>query len=153
MALSMIVMSFGRAESVKMIAKLSPAGSFTIEGKKLAGKVTKDKDIYKAKNIVLNLTDLKTGMELRDKHVQEYLETKKYPIAVLTEGQGKGSKFSGKLKIRNIIKPIAGTYELKGKQGLAKFKVKMSEYKIKSASYMGLGVNDEINVTVEMMVP
>jgi len=138
---------------VVMRAKLAPAGSFNIEGTALKGSLTKQGATYRGKNLVLDLTGLKSGMDLRDKHIQEHFETSKFPRAELLEAEGKDGKFTGKLKIRGVTKAVAGTYEVSGKQGKARFTTKMSDFKIKKASYMGLGVKDEIEVEAEMPVP
>lgn len=140
------------AQKVEIKTKLSPVGSFTIEGTSLRGKVYKNGEIYSGQNLVLDLRPLKTGMELRDKHVQEYFETNKYPTATLLIGSGAKNKFKGQLKLRNITKPIEGNYEISGTTGTANFKVKMSDFGIKKANYMGLGVEDSVAVTVSMPI-
>ncbi|HVJ64768.1 MAG TPA: YceI family protein [Bdellovibrionota bacterium] len=147
--------AYASAQSTRVVmkAKLAPAGSFNIEGNSLKGSLTKVGNTYRGKNLVLDLTGLKSGMDLRDKHIQEHFETSKFPSAELLEAEGKDGKFTGKLKIRGVTKPVTGTYEVSGKQGKARFTTKMSDFKIKKASYMGLGVKDEIEVEAEMPVP
>jgi len=139
----------GFAQKVEMKVKLSPAGSFTITGTSLSGKVIRKGSSIIVQNVVLDLRSLQSGMELRDKHVQEYFETSKFPQAVLLKAVGKDAKFVGDLKIRGIVKRIEGSFEDEGKTAKASFKVNMSDFKIKKANYMGLGVNDEITVEVE----
>jgi hypothetical protein len=147
---TLLVSAIIHAQKVDMKVKLSPAGAFTISGTGLSGKVTKNGDTYVSENIVLDLRDLKSGIELRDKHVQEYFETDKYPQAVLIKGTGKDGKFVGDLKIREVVRRIEGTFETSDASGKAFFKVKMSDFRIKKAIYMGIGVNDEVAVEVEM---
>ena len=141
------------AGKVDMRVRLSPTGSFTITGTSLSGKVVRKGDSIFAESIVLDLRNLKSGIELRDKHVQEYFETDKFPQAVLLEALGTSSSFRGKLKLRGIVKDIQGNFEDTGASGKAFFKVKMSDFNIKNASYMGLGVKDEIEVIVDGPIP
>lgn len=138
------------AQKVNMKVTLSPMGGFVIEGASVTGQAIEQADgSIVSRNIVLDLRNLKSGIELRDKHIQDYFETTKFPTAVLTKAIARDNKFSGELKIRNITKKIEGTYEKEGNNGKAVFTVKMSDFQIKKAIYMGVGAEDEIEVTVE----
>ena len=97
------------------------------------------------------MKSLKTGVELRDKHTQKYLETPKFPEAVLVSATGKGGKGKGKIKIRGVEKDIEGTYKVEGKLLKADFKLTLSDFDIKEINYMGVGVEDE--VTLHVAVP
>lgn len=130
---------------------LNPMGDFKAKTSDVKGFATMKGDEVSAENIVVNLKSLKTGVELRDKHTQKYLETPKFPEAVLVSATGKGGKGKGKIKIRGVEKDIEGTYKVEGKLLKADFKLTLSDFDIKEINYMGVGVEDE--VTLHVAVP
>ncbi|MFM6928714.1 MAG: YceI family protein [Bdellovibrio sp.] len=139
------------AQSVVMDVTLNPMGDFKAKTTQVKGEAIVKGDEVSAQNIVVNLTSLKTGVELRDKHTQKHLETSKFPEAVLVSATGKGGKGVGKIKIRGIEKEISGTYKVEGKVLKADFAVKMSDFGIQDINYMGVGVED--TVTLHVAVP
>ncbi len=140
------------AQKVTIKTQLSPMGAFDITGSSLSGYVSPKENTFVGQDITLDLKNLKSGMELRDKHIQEYFETKKFPSARLLQVIGKNSKFSGDLEVRNIKKRITGTYKIRKNKVEANFKVKMSDFSIKKAIYMGIGVEDEVEVVAEVPI-
>lgn len=140
------------AQSASVEVILNPMGDFKGTTAVVKGFATQKGDEVVAENIIVNLKALKTGLALRDKHTQKYLETSKYPEAVLLSARGKGGKGVGKIKIRGIEKDISGTYKITGKKLQAKFKLNLSEFGIKDISYTGVGVEDEVTVTVVVPV-
>jgi len=152
--LTVLIGNTARAESsVSLAVELNPMGSFEATSEKLTGTVKNVKGKLTAQNIVLDLTSLDSGIELRDKHMKEdYFQTKKFPKAVLTKAVGKNGKFAGILMIRSIKHKINGTYKISGKQLEAEFTTSMAAFKIKKASYMGVGVEDAIKVKVKLPV-
>lgn len=139
--------------TAKYTVELNPTGSFIAESNQVKGVATKAGAGFVAKKVYLNLNTLKTGIELRDHHMNEnYFESKKYPWAILDQAQGKDGKFTGTLKIRNLPKPISGTYTVNGSTLEAKFKSKLSDFRIKKANYMGVGVEDEVEVVVTLPI-
>jgi len=139
------------AQSVVVDVILNPMGDFKAKTSDVKGFATMKGDEVSAENIVVNLKSLKTGVELRDKHTQKYLETPKFPEAVLVSATGKGGKGKGKIKIRGVEKDIEGTYKVEGKLLKADFKLTLSDFDIKDINYMGVGVEDEI--TLHVAVP
>lgn len=114
---------------------------------------------------VLNvpLAGLKTGIDLRDDHMKNnYFEVSKYPNAVLTLDEtpstldGKDQPFTGKLKLKNVEKPIKGSLCLKdqsGKEatGHAEFEVQMSDFKdLGVPNYKGITVAETVKVFVDL---
>lgn len=132
--------------------KLSPTGNFTGKTSDVKGTAKKVGNKFTAENIIVNLKSVKTGMGLRDKHTQDYLKTKEFPQAVLVKAEGENGKGTGVIKIKGIEKPIAGTYKVQGKDLLAEFPLKLSEFKIEGIRYMGVGVKDDIVVKVKVPV-
>lgn len=144
--------SLGFAQNVSVDVVLNPMGDFTAKTSDIKGFATVKGDEVSASNIVVNLKNLKTGMDLRDKHTQKYLETDKYPEAVLLSASGKGGKGTGKIKIKGVEKDIAGTYKIEGKTLKAIFKIQLSDFNISEISYKGLGVEDEVKLLVSVPV-
>ncbi len=133
--------------------ELNPMGSFEATSGALAGSAKKKGDQFIAQNIVLDLTTLDSGIELRDKHMkEEYFETKRFPKAVLIKAIGKKGKFAGILMLRNIKAKITGTYKVDGDTIEAEFTTPMTAFKIKKAAYMGVGVENMIKVKVKIPV-
>lgn len=130
---------------------LRPAGEFKAKTDDLEGEAVLEGDTVTAKNIVVGLKDLKTGITLRDKHAKEkYLQVDKYPEAILVYATGKGGKGEGRLKIRGIENDIQGTYEIDGDFLKADFPIKLSDFGITGIRYMGLGVDDTVQVHVKV---
>lgn len=139
------------ASDCKLSISLSPAGSFVAESPavEVRGSTEKNGDQFVAHNIVLKLDTLTTGIELRDNHMKhKYLETDKYPEAVLTQATGTGGNFQGELQVHNVKKPIQGTYKITGDQFVCDFTVSIKDFGIQKVKYMGVGVNDAVNVEV-----
>lgn len=127
---------------------LNPMGDFKAKTADVKGFATLKGDEVSAQNIVVNLKSLKTGVELRDKHMQKHLETDKFPEAVLVSAKGKGGKGTGRIKIRGIEKDIVGTYKISGDALEADFPVTLSDFGIKDIKYMSVGVEDQVKLHV-----
>jgi polyisoprenoid-binding protein YceI len=139
------------AQSVTIDITLNPMGDFRAKTSDVKGFALLKGDQVTAENITVNLKSLKTGLELRDKHTQKYLDTVTYPEAILVSASGKAGKGSGKLKIRGIEKDVEGTFKIEGKMLKADFKVNIADYGIKDINYMGVGVEDI--VVIHVVVP
>jgi polyisoprenoid-binding protein YceI len=127
---------------------LSPAGSFKSTTADVTGVATVKDGKIQARNIVVNLKNLKSGITLRDDHLKKHLEVNKYPNAVLVIGSGENGKGTGKVIIRGTKKDISGEYKINGTMLEAWFKLKLSDFKITGIEYMGVGVKDDIKITV-----
>lgn len=139
------------AQSVTVDVVLNPMGDFKAKTSEVNGEATIKGDEVSAKNITVNLKNLKSGVELRDKHTHKYLDTKAYPEAVLISATGKGGKGKGKIKIKGVEHDVDGTYKVEDKVLKADFKVTLSDFGIKDINYMGVGVEDQ--VTIHVAVP
>lgn len=119
-------------------------GSLETKDGKVSGTLTCALDTYK------------TGVELRDKHLQEkYLETAKYPTAKLVlkdqpYTDGKESTATADLTVKDVTKPVKITFTVSGKKVNAKFKLAIKDYpSIGVPSYLGVTVADEVEVSVD----
>ena len=139
---------------VKIGVKLWPAGDFIAKTQKIKGGPYKTgPDSWIAKNIILDLKSLKTGIEIRDNHLRDtYFEVGKRgnSVATLVSAMGKGGKFKGKLQVHGVTGNISGSYSIQGNFLVANFKTKSSGYSIKKGEYMGVGAEDEVTVEVKV---
>lgn len=140
------------AASAAVDIKLTPAGGFTGKTTEVKGSVKKVGNKFMGENIIVNLKSLKTGMGLRDKHTQEHLDTTNFSNAILIKAEGENGKGKGTIKIKGIEKPIEGTYKVNGKELEATFPLKLSDFDIKGIRYMGVGVKDQVKVSVSIPI-
>ena len=125
--------NFAGAENIVFTIQLSPAGKFVAKTNDVQGFATKKESGYIAENIIVDLKNLKTGIQLRDQHTLDKLEAKKFPQIKLIKAEvndGKGS----------------GTIEINNNKLTAEFELKMSDFEIKGIKYMGVGAKDTVKV-------
>lgn len=127
---------------------LSPAGSFQAVSGKAKGNIIKTGDSFTADKISVNIESFKTGIDLRDEHTWKHLNTSKHPKAILSDVKGQGGKAKGTLEVNGVKKPVDITYKVVGQDIDAKFTVKASDFGLSKAEYLGVGVNDLVNVNV-----
>lgn len=140
------------AQEAEVSVVLKPAGSFKAKTNEVKGEVEKKGDTFQAENIVVELGNLQTGIELRDKHTKKHLEVEKYPQAILLKATGQNGKGEGEIEIKKIKQKIAGTYEVEGNMLVAHFPLKLSDFKISGIKYMGVGVDDTVQLLVKVPI-
>jgi polyisoprenoid-binding protein YceI len=157
-------LAVGNPSAIKIRGELKgdpkPAlsGEFRIEEFKARGQVTAKLDAFE------------TGIALRDRHMKEkYLETAKYPEAKLEVAElivprsfaedgfsAEAETFKGTLTLRERTVPVAGTVSMKGSKSDMEmkfdFKVKTSDFKIETPSFMGVTVAEEVSVTAHAKI-
>jgi hypothetical protein len=139
-------LSYGASKKGVVISVgLSPAGSFEITGR-IKGSVKKKGSGFSAKKLTFKISKLKTGLELRDEHTVKYLSKKGKYKHVAVAAKGKDGKGVGKIKILGKTKKFKFTYVKEGKYIKAKFKLKLEDFGFEGISYMGIGVEDQIEV-------
>ena len=146
------VLSVAQAQEATANVVLHPAGSFKLKTAEVKGTATALGDGFEAKDIVVDLRHVETGISLRDNHTKKHLEVEKFPEATLVSAQGKNGKGEGVIKIRGIEQKITGTYEIEDGKLVAHFPVKLSEFKIEGIKYMGVGVDDEVKIDVKIPI-
>lgn len=153
--LSFVLLSssaFGASGEVAISVELTPVGDFVSKGP-LIGFAQKKGGGYVAKDVKLNLKDLKSDIDLRDNHMNEkYFEVEKYPVATMSKGVAKDGKFKAMLTVHGVEQKIAGSYKVEDKMLRGNFKTSLTAFKIKKASYMGVGVVDDVNVEVNLPI-
>jgi polyisoprenoid-binding protein YceI len=134
-------------------------GRITVAGSKAQGRVSFD------------LAVLDTGIGLRNRHMkEEYLETGRFPEAVLTltrvdlQGMagepafsGRRIPFEGVLELHGVSRPVAGEAQLtrdgSGVKVEAAFGVRTTDFGIRTPSYLGITVAEEVKVKVRFSAP
>lgn len=134
------------ANKVTLNVSLSPAGSFQAVSNKAKGNIIKQGETFTADKISVSIESFKTGIDLRDEHTWKHMNSSKHPKAVLTDVKGQGGKATGTLEVNGVKKPVNIAYAVAGENINAKFSVKASEFGMSKAEYLGVGVNDTINV-------
>ena len=128
------------------VAENVSAEGVKVEGGKLvAGKYTVKSDAFK------------TGMGLRDTHLQELLKAKQNPnlefAPALPLELKDGAPFSGVLKIAGVTKKVNGKLSLSGKKATFAGPVKLSDFGMKPPEWQGTTIADLVEVRVEVNVP
>lgn len=147
---------------VKFVAK-GPAG-VSIVGESAQLHV---KDDGQQLTFVVPLAPLKTGIELRDRHMKEkYLEVAKYPNAELrverkalsfpAAGQKAGQSASGELLLHGKSKKetvkYTATHDATGYAVTATMHINMKDYGVEVPSYLGVTVKPEVDISVQFHV-
>ncbi len=155
--------------SVRVLCPLTVGGSFEARGEGLKGSLS----LKTAKpaafdgRIEMPLGGLDTGIGLRNEHMKDnYLEIGKGPdfasaflSSITLQGadaatvSGKTS-FSGDLQVHGVTRLVQGTAEIR-RQGnaihiSARLAVRLPEFGIPSPRYLGVGVRDEVQVSVTL---
>jgi polyisoprenoid-binding protein YceI len=151
---------------VVVVCPLTIGGSFEARTKDVRGEVASSAESPSSMEGTLrvNLQSLETGIGVRDRHMRDtYLEVQKGPEYAeatieqihIDKLEGKTS-FSGTLLLHGQRHEVTGTAELKPQGSQirvqAQFPIKVSEFAIAEPIYLGVGVRDEIQVKVTMMI-
>jgi polyisoprenoid-binding protein YceI len=150
-------LAIGRPSAIKINGKgPGPSGEM--------GLVVRGEDVVLSGEARLDLNQLVTGISTRDEHMKnKYLETDKYPEAVLKINETKIAKdlmasggkivVPGTLTLHGQEKPVAVQLEIFAEsnsyRGISTFKVKLSDFAITIPSFAGVTVADEVEVKVE----
>lgn len=154
-------------------AKLVQSGNAATEfdaagpaGMAIAGKTSEfrlEDTTGKTIVFVVPLANLKTGIELRDHHMLEALESEKYPeakleverslITVPESGKSSGGDVDGTLTLHGKSHAVKVHYNARGtKTGVTadgKFKLNATDYDIKIPSYLGVTVHPDIDAALK----
>jgi polyisoprenoid-binding protein YceI len=113
--------------------------------------------------IVAPLTNLKTGIGLRDKHLRGYLKTDKHPQATLVversklkqpgDNQTVNGQARGDFTLNGVTKPVDFKYTAKRTgsdyhvQGLTKIDIR--DFKVEVPCYLGVCVEPQVSIKVK----
>ena len=144
---------FAWADTAKVKAKVTlfPVGSFDVTSSELIGTGVKNGDTFQAQELKVPVKTLVTGMSLRDTHMRERLQEKDHPFIVATDVQAKEGAGSANVNIGGVTQKLDFKFKvLDNKVAEANFKVKLSDFKIPDINYKGVGVEDEVEVIVDV---
>lgn len=140
------------ANKVTLFVNLNPAGSFQGVSQKLKGNLVKSGETITSNgNISVSIESFKTGIELRDEHMWKHMNSSKHAKATLTDLKAQNGKATATLEVNGVKKPVQISYKIANNEVLATFTVKASEFNLKKAEYLGVGVDD--NIKVEATLP
>jgi polyisoprenoid-binding protein YceI len=165
-ATALTVAASAAAATLKLIDK--PGATFVatgVGGLKIEGQATEfkvhdagDKLVIKAK-----IKDMKTGIGLRDKHTNKYLEAEKFPEAELTVEKSKikfpedkkkvSGKATGSYKMHGVAKDKSFDYtaERHGSDYIVsgRMEVNINDHKIETPCYLRVCVDPKVKVDVK----
>jgi polyisoprenoid-binding protein YceI len=150
---------------IVVACSLTVGGTFEATTKGLSGELNVPPaagDVGIQGTLHVDFQTLETGIGLRDRHMrQEYLQvdrgedfsTTTFTDLRIVKLEGK-TTFEGTLRLHGQSKHISGTAELQRRDGsvrvLARFPLRISEFQIPSPTYLGVGVRDEVQVSVTL---
>lgn len=153
---------------VRINCRLTVGGSFDATTSAISGRLvqaTSGAASYTGE-LVIDLTSLDTGINLRDRHLRDtYLEVERgdnfatarlsglqLEQAMPASAARHKTEFSAELLLHGVRSPVAGEAELRqsasGVEVEASFAVSLPEFSIDSPRYLGIGVRDEVRITV-----
>jgi len=154
--------------TIAVVCPLTIGGRFEAKTKALKGELVLDpaRSGVVLGEFAVDLQTLQTGIGLRDNHMRDkYLEVQRgqdFAIATLDEirldgidpqNPGGKAKFRGVLMLHGTEREVTGVADIRttdqGVRVQATFPLKVSEFQIASPSYLGVGVRDEVAVTVD----
>jgi polyisoprenoid-binding protein YceI len=155
---------------IAVLCPLTVGGSFEAKTHALTGRLAVDPSRSGALSgdLRVDLNTLDTGIGLRNTHLREkYLEVGKgagFDSAVLSDivvsgvdlasGSGKGT-FTGTLALHGTRKSISGAVRLTAAAGQVKvdatFPVQLPDFGIPEPRYLGVGVNDQVQVRAKFV--
>jgi polyisoprenoid-binding protein YceI len=136
--------------TVKVLVPLTPAGSFEATSTKLKGDLKVTGGAITAEKITLSTQSLKTGIDLRDEHLWKHLNYLTHPKIILSNLKAINGNATATLEVNGVSQPIVIKYESKGNTIHTRFSLKTSSFKLPKAEYLGVGVNEDITIEVEM---
>ncbi len=137
-------------DQATIFVTLSPAGSFSAVSKKLKGNLVRSGDTFISDKLSVTIESFKTGIDLRDEHFWKHLGAAKCSKATLSDLKATGGKGTANLEVNCVKKPIDISYTVKGNEVVATVNVKASDFDLKKAEYLGVGVDNSVKFDVTM---
>lgn len=155
---------------ITVVCPLTIGGSFQAKTNAASGTLTSSGGSPALTGAVsVDLRTLDSGIGLRNTHIRDkYLEVGKgddYATAILSEVSIAGgdpaafegrTTFTGTLLLHGVKKPVAGEAQIRRNRSSAKveatFPVTLSDFAIPKPQYLGVGVKEEIQVKVSLLV-
>ena len=144
---------------------VSGSGGISIAGTTSEVSIADDGQVL---TVVANLSNIDTGMQLRNKHTKEYLETDKYPNAILKVDKkslvfpavgncSQSVTTTGTFTVHGMTKPVKFTYTACREASTyrvtaALSKISMAAFGIRPVTYLGVSVKDDVDVTAAFLL-
>lgn len=138
-------MAFAKRGEVEASVDLFPAGDFVAKAA-LSGTAKKTGSGYEIPKVSLRVKRLKTGIDLRDEHMQKYIKASEHSTASVTNAKASGGNGTGVLEFMGKKKNQKFTYKIDGDMLVANFKISIKQWGVESVSYKGVGVEDVVDV-------
>ena len=102
----------------------------------------------------VKLSDFKTGLSLRDEHLQKLLEVTKFPYAkfTLSEGEAVSGGVNGTLELHGKTMPVAWTAKFEGSKVSVKGKINLTDFGITPPEYKLAKVANEVEISVDIAI-
>jgi polyisoprenoid-binding protein YceI len=121
--------------------------------------VNSDKDVITAVAAKVKVASFNSGNSNRDSHMIEVTEALKFPFITFKSIKIEQNKelihYIGTLKFHGVENKIESNAIFKKKKGTinlsGSFSIKMSDYKIKIPSLMGMEMEDELQITYNLV--
>ena len=139
-------------EAVIATFSLTPAGKIVAYTSQITQNIEQKKDgSFAGSKIEIPLASLKTDNGLRDEHMKnKYLEVAKFPKAALSELKASAGKFDANLTLHGKTSKVSGVYQVVSNKVKASFKVLLSSFDIVIPKYIGVGVENEGKVEINI---
>jgi YceI-like protein len=151
---------------VAVICALTAGGSFEAQTTSVVGRLAASNGSRALSGAVqVDLATLQTGIGLRDRHMRDiYLETRRGDTFAtarvenirIDHAEGRGP-FDAMLILHGERHPISGIVDLKSRHDgavsvRARFPISLATFHIRPPRYLGVGVQDQVQVQVTFMV-
>lgn len=114
------------------------------------------KDDGKTTSFIIPVSSFKTGIDLRDKHMLDAIESFQYPVAVLVisdeELQKNSTECSAELTFHGEKKQVRVRYTRDASTYDASFDLDLRDFKVMTPSYAGVTVRPNVQVTARVDV-
>lgn len=129
------------------------SATFTAKSEKLKGRLLKQQNTFSADRLSVFVDSFTTENKLRDQHFVQYLaggEKLPHPRIDLIKLKAREGKGRGEIIINGVAKEVEISYQEKGDEVHAEFTVTPSHFKLPPANYLGIGVEDQVKVKVQI---
>ena len=136
--------------SISFKVRLSPAGSFTAKSEKVKGSLIQNGSNFTSERLTVSIDSLKTGINLRDEHVWKHLKHPEIEKITLSNLKGSGGKATADLEVNGVKKTVQIDFQENGQKITAHFKVNNRDFNLPAVKYLGISVQDEIEIESQM---
>lgn len=142
--------------TVTAVAHLRPAGRIRFENTDVQGTVWKQGARLFSDSLVLRVAGFKSGIDLRDQHLQRWLEAQKFPEIRLTQLEGSEGKAKSKIKLKGVEAPLDWTYESESASDeakdtiLARASLDVKAFQLEPPQFLGIRADAQVLIEVRV---